>query len=155
MVRHSIKGSFRQCIIAASMAVQLAGCGGEDSSFVSSASSAVTASSADSSASSAVPANRTYSSASSAATNGSVTLNWVAPVARADGSPISLADIDGYRVYYGATEGNYTNRIDVNDGTAEEIALRGLTPGTIYIVVTTYDTAGRESAYSDVVIRKI
>ena len=88
-------------------------------------------------------------------TTGSATLNWVAPIARADGSPISLADIDGYRVYYGATEGNYTNRTNVTDGTAEGIALRGLTPGTIYIVVTTYDTAGRESAYSDVVIRKI
>ncbi len=142
MVRHSSKSGFRHCLTAAAMAVQLAGCGGEDNGF-------------DSSASSTVPANRAYSSASSAPTTGSATLNWVAPVARADGSPISLADIDGYRVYYGATKGNYTNRTDVTDGTAEGAVLRGLPPGTIYIVVTTYDTAGRESAYSDVVIRKI
>ena len=129
MVRQLMKGSFKKGLIAVSMAVQLAGCGGGDSSTDSSASSVVTASSA--------------------------TLTWVAPVARADGSPISLADIGGYRVYYGATEGSYPNRIDVTDGTAVGTVLRDLPPGTNYFVVTAYDAAGRESEYSDVVIKTI
>ena len=68
---------------------------------------------------------------------------------------MSLADIDGYRVYYGTTEGNYTNRIDITDGTSEGTVLRGLPSGTNYIVVTTYDSAGRESEYSEVVIKII
>ena len=129
MVRQLMKGSFKKGLIAVSMAVQLAGCGGGDSSTDSAASSAVTASSA--------------------------TLTWVAPVARADGSPISLADIGGYRVYYGATEGSYPNRIGVTDGTAVGTVLRDLPPGTNYFVVTAYDTAGRESEYSDVGFKTI
>ena len=46
MVRQLMKGSFKKGLIAVSMAVQLAGCGGGDSSTDSAASSAVTASSA-------------------------------------------------------------------------------------------------------------
>jgi hypothetical protein len=84
-----------------------------------------------------------------------VTIAWTAPVARADGSPLSLADIGGYRIYYGSSEGDYPNRIDVNDGTAVESTLNGLAAGTYYIVVTTYDTAGRESEFSPVVIKTI
>jgi hypothetical protein len=68
---------------------------------------------------------------------------------------LSLADIGGYRIYYGTVEGNYTNRIDVTDGTAVGTTLRDLPPGTHYFVVTIYDSAGRESAYSDVAIKTI
>ena len=142
MVHQLMKGSLKKGLIAVSIAVQLAGCGGGDSGTDSSVSSAVTASSTDSSASSAV-------------TDSSATVNWVAPVARADGSPLSLADIGGYRVYYGTTEGDYPNRIDVTDGTAVGTVLTDLPPGTYYFVVTTQDTAGRESEYSDVLIKTI
>lgn len=129
MVCQLMNSSFKKGLIAVSMAVQLAGCGGGDSSTDSSVSSAMTASSA--------------------------TLTWVAPVARANGSPFSLADTGGFRVYYGTSEGNYPNRIDVTDGTAVGIVLRDLPPATYYFVVTTYDTAGRESEYSDVGVKTI
>ena len=142
MVHQLMKGSLKKGLIAVSMAVQLAGCGGGDSGTDSSVSSAVTDSSTDSSASSAVA-------------DSSAAVNWVAPVARADGSPLSLADIGGYRVYYGTTEGDYPNRIDVTDGTAVGTVLTDLPPGTYYFVVTTQDTAGRESEYSDVLIKTI
>ena len=142
MVHQLMKGSLKKGLIAVSMAVQLAGCGGEDGGTDSSVSSAVTDSSTDSSASSAVA-------------DSSAAVNWVAPVARADGSPLSLADIGGYRVYYGTTEGDYPNRIDVTDGTAVGTVLTDLPPGTYYFVVTTQDTAGRESEYSDVLIKTI
>lgn len=85
----------------------------------------------------------------------SVSIAWTAPVARADGSPLSLAEIGGYRIYYGTSEGDYPNRVDVNDGTAVESSLNGLPSGTYYIVVTTYDVAGRESEFSPVVIKTI
>ena len=83
------------------------------------------------------------------------TLSWTAPVARSDQTPLSLADIGGYRVYYGTVEGEYPYQIDVNDGTAVEVVIKYLTPGTYYFVVTTYDTEGRESEYSKQVVKTI
>ena len=82
-----------------------------------------------------------------------VTIAWTAPVARADGSPLSLAEIGGYRVYYGSTEGDYPNRLDVNDGSAVEVTLNNLPLGRYYFVVTTYDVTGRESEFSSVLMR--
>ena len=85
----------------------------------------------------------------------STTLSWTAPVARSDKSALSLADIGGYRVYYGTVEGEYPYRIDVTDGTAVEVVINELPTGTYYFVVTTYDTEGRESEYSTVVAKTI
>jgi len=85
----------------------------------------------------------------------SATLSWTAPVARSDQSPLSLADIGGYRVYYGTVEGEYPYRIDVNDGTAVEVVIKDLPTGAYYFVVSTYDTEGRESEYSKLVVKTI
>jgi hypothetical protein len=76
-------------------------------------------------------------------------------VARSDQTPLSLADIGGYRVYYGTVEGEYPYRIDVNDGTAVEVVINNLPTGTHYFVVTTYDTEGRESEYSELVVKTL
>jgi len=82
------------------------------------------------------------------ATTGSLALSWSAPVARADGTPLSLADIDGYRIHYGASSGHYTGHFTLADGTAQNVTLTGLPVGTCYLVMTTYDVDGRESGYS-------
>lgn len=155
------------------LAVQLVGCGGgnsggnNDASLSADAgdtSSAVedSTSGADSGGSSNQD-NGGSSSADTGSSNGSsnqvtasgVTLTWTAPVAREDETPLSLAEIGGYRVYYGAKEGEYPNRIDVQDGSAVRAMLSDVPPGTYYIVVTTYDTAGRESEYSNVVVKTL
>jgi len=94
------------------------------------------------------------STVSAASANG-VTIAWIAPVARADGSPLSLAEIGGYRIYYGTSEGDYPNRIDVGDSTAVEAVINDLPAGTYYFVVTAYDTAGRESGFSPAVVETI
>ena len=86
---------------------------------------------------------------------GSATLSWTAPVARADGSPLSLADIEGYRIYYGTSTGNYPNSVDINDGSAVQLTLNNLPVGTYHLVMTTYDVAGRESVFSPEVIKTI
>ena len=80
-----------------------------------------------------------------------VTLSWVAPSEREDNNPMSLSEIAGYKVYYGATQGNYNNSININDGAAEGYTFNNLSSGTYYFVVTTYDREGRESKYSTVV----
>ena len=79
---------------------------------------------------------------------GSLTLQWTAPVTRTDGTPLSLANIDGYRIFYGDSAGNYPNRLEVQDGTATSATITDLLVGSYYIVMTTYDVSGRESAYS-------
>ena len=82
-------------------------------------------------------------------------LSWVAPMTRADGSPISLADIDGYRVYYGNSSGNYPDSVDVTDGDQTSVTVTGVTAGTYYVVMTAYDINGLESAYSYEIIKTV
>jgi len=79
---------------------------------------------------------------------GSFTLSWTAPVARSDGTPISLADIAGFRIYYSSLSGRYPKSVEVADGSATSITTSDIPVGTQYIVMTTYDTGGRESGYS-------
>jgi hypothetical protein len=84
-----------------------------------------------------------------AVATGSFSLGWTAPIARSDGTPLSLADINGYRLYYGTSPGTYPDVVEVSDGTATFVTVTGAPRGTNYVVMTTYDEAGRESAYSD------
>jgi hypothetical protein len=85
---------------------------------------------------------------------GSFSLSWTAPVSRQDGSPMSLAELDGYRVYYGSKQGDYPNSIDINDGTASATTVSNVPVGDYYIVMTTYDSDGRESTQSGVVSKQ-
>lgn len=85
---------------------------------------------------------------------GSFSLSWTAPVTRSDGSPISLAEIDGYRIYYGSDQGEYPDSIDINDGSATVANISGVLLGDYYIVMTTYDSDGRESTQSGVVSKQ-
>ena len=80
-----------------------------------------------------------------------IILSWVAPAEREDNSALSLSAIAGYKVYYGTTQGQYTDSVTINNGTAAGYTFTGLPAGTYYFVVTTIDTEGRESQYSSVV----
>lgn len=82
---------------------------------------------------------------------GSIELQWTAPSTRADGTPLSLADISGYRIYYGASAGNYPYSAEVADGTETSATLTDIPVGTYYLAMTTYDVAGRESGYSSAI----
>lgn len=50
-------------------------------------------------------------------------INWVAPSEREDGTPLSLSEIAGYMIYYGASKGEYPSQIDINDNTAVQASL--------------------------------
>ncbi len=90
----------------------------------------------------------TIAGADEASTPANITLSWIAPVEREDGTPISMSEISGYRVYYGNVKGNYTNQVVINNSADMQVTLKNLAAGTYYIVVTAYDNDGRESAYS-------
>lgn len=69
----------------------------------------------------------------------SVTLAW-------DQSP--SPEVTGYRIYYGATSGNYSNSVVVGNVTTNTVP--GLASGvTYYFAVTAYDANGVESTFSN------
>lgn len=79
-----------------------------------------------------------------------ITLTWETPYERADGSALGLSEIAGYRIYYGETTNVYSQRIDIDDPTVTEIVLQGIIPkGDYFIVMTTIDSAGHESPWSE------
>lgn len=87
-------------------------------------------------------------------TTQSMTLRWVAPSTRADGSSIALSQISGYRIRYGMAPGSYTRSVNVNDGSTR-YTFQGLTAGTYYFVVTAVDSTGLESGYSNAVSAQV
>jgi len=86
---------------------------------------------------------------------GVLTLNWSAPSTRTDGEPLSLSEIDGYRVYYGKHKGEYIKGVDIKDGTAQSATVTGVPFGAYYVVMTTYDANGIESGYSAAVKKTV
>ena len=69
-------------------------------------------------------------------------LTWIAPSQREDGSGISLSEIAGYKIYCGVESGVYNEPVQV-------IGTQYILMTTRYCVVTTVDTDGRESTYSE------
>lgn len=75
-----------------------------------------------------------------------VTLSWETPTKNADGTP--LTDLQGFRVYYGASSHNYSHNIDV--GNVTSYTANSLVSGvTYYFAVTAYDSSGNQSNYSN------
>jgi hypothetical protein len=77
------------------------------------------------------------------------TLSWNPPSERENGFPIALSEIAGYRVYYGVSADEYPHRFDITDGTAVQTKIQSLPPGDYVFVITTLDTSGQESRYSE------
>jgi hypothetical protein len=78
---------------------------------------------------------------------GGFILSWTAPVSRADGTSLSLSEIASYSIYYGTSPGSYSNSIDVAYP-SQTRTVTNLPVGTYYVAMTTRDSGGRESAYS-------
>ena len=62
---------------------------------------------------------------------------------------MSLSAIGGYKIYYGKTSHQYSNTIDVTDGSAVSHQISDLSAGTYYFTVMTYDIKGVTSTYAD------
>jgi len=73
-------------------------------------------------------------------------ITWSAPTTNADGSAIT--DGAGFRVYCGNISGNYTLAQDILGWQNTRYDIPVLADGDYYCVVTAYDIAGNESAYS-------
>ena len=82
----------------------------------------------------------------------SATLSWTPPTQNTDGS--QLTDLAAYKIYYGLSEGNYTNQIRINNPGISTYVVDNLTPDTYYFVSTSINSSGVESDFSNVA-RKI
>ena len=141
-------------LLVISLATLLGACGG--------GSGGVAGTTATSSASNTTGTTSTTDSSSSSNTSspsgttatGAISLSWTAPVARADGTPLSLSEIAGYRVHYGTSSGKYTSHVNITNGSLQSATVNGIPVGTYYVAMSTYDASGLESSYSPPVLKK-
>jgi hypothetical protein len=84
---------------------------------------------------------------------GSISLSWIAPRTRTDGSTLNLADIKGYCIYVGTTRDNLEMVVDVNEGDRTSYVLDNLEVGDYYVAVSVYDQQDIMSNYSNVVLK--
>jgi Putative Ig domain len=88
-----------------------------------------------------------------ATATGATTLSWTPPAMNTDGT--ALTDLAGYRIYWGTAQNSYTNSKTLNGPGFSSAVIDQLTPATWYFVVTALDSAGNESAYSNVATKKV
>jgi hypothetical protein len=81
-------------------------------------------------------------------TTGSAILTWQPPELNSDGTP--LTDLTAFRVYWGTTQGTYSQSTQISNAAARTHTVSGLTAGTWYFVVTALNAQGLESPYSNV-----
>lgn len=85
---------------------------------------------------------------------GMAALTWTPPVMNTDGSP--LVNLNGYRVYWGPQQGNYTSSATLRDDPGRMgYNVAALCTGPWFFVVTAITTANDESAYSNVATKVI
>ena len=83
----------------------------------------------------------------------SATIEWIAPDAYEDGTPLAPEEILSFELLYGTESGNYTNSVTVS-GTAREFTIGNLAPGTWYFVATATTVELETSVISNEVSRK-
>jgi hypothetical protein len=87
-----------------------------------------------------------------ATATGSATLSWTPPTQNTDGS--ALTNLASYRVYWGTSQGNYTNSTTISSGLSSFV-VEPLTPATWYFALTAVNSAGSESSYSNVASKQV
>jgi hypothetical protein len=83
----------------------------------------------------------------------SATIEWIAPTAYEDGTPLAPEEILSFDLMYGTESGNYTNSVTVS-GDAREYTISNLASGTWYFVATVTTVELETSVISNEVMRK-
>jgi hypothetical protein len=84
---------------------------------------------------------------------GSMTLSWTAPTENSDGTP--LMDLAGFYVYFGESQGNYSNRVRIDNPSLSTYVIENLLPKTYYVVATSFNSLGIESTFSNVATKTV
>jgi hypothetical protein len=88
-----------------------------------------------------------------ATATGSAMLSWLPPTQNTDGSP--LTNLSGYRVYWGTSQGSFTNSVSLTNPGLSSYVIDQLTPATWYFTVTAVAATGVESAFSNVASKQV
>lgn len=75
------------------------------------------------------------------------TLTWTAPTENTDGT--ALTDLAGFKVFYGATSGNYSVEFTINDPNVTTTIVTPLTPGLWFFATKAFNAIGTESDFSN------
>ena len=84
---------------------------------------------------------------------GTATLRWQPSQKRSDGS--TFDDLLGYRIYYGVRAADLRCQLEIRDRSATGATVTGLSPGTWYFAVVSFDSGFVESEPSDVLSKQI
>jgi len=82
-------------------------------------------------------------------TNGTATLNWTPPTQNTNGTAIS--NLAGFEITYGTSASALTQSLQIPNPAATTGTVTGLTSGTWYFAVISYNTDGSTSSLSSVV----
>jgi hypothetical protein len=77
-----------------------------------------------------------------AVASGSASVSWTLPTQNTDGTP--LTDLAGFRVYYGNDPAALSRSVTLNGASNNRYVLSNLAPGTWYVTVRPFNTAGVE-----------
>jgi hypothetical protein len=113
--------------------------------------SGIVISASDGSGSAALPTFSISVAAASSPTppaSGTAQLNWTAPTTNTNGTP--LTDLAGFHVYYGTSQSDLSQSIDVASPSETSYTVSSLSTGTWYFAVTAYASDGTQSALSNV-----
>lgn len=88
-----------------------------------------------------------------AAASGSATLTWTPPTRNTNGA--ALTNLAGYRIYYGTSASVLNRTIDVRNPGVATYVIDELAPGAWYFAVRAYNSAGVESALSNVASKTV
>ncbi len=121
--------------------------GAEESALVGSSAPAVEAPAAQTGTNTPATTPTTPTTTTQTA-NGRVSLTWTPPLENTDGS--SIANLSGYRVYFGTTADSLTQSVDIRNPGLTAYVLDNLPKGTTYFAITAYNATGAESALSGV-----
>jgi len=80
-------------------------------------------------------------------------LSWTPPTTNTNDT--ALTNLAGYRIAYGTSATALNSRIEVANAGASSYTVINLAPGTYYFAVLAYNSAGAESALSNVVSKVV
>lgn len=79
---------------------------------------------------------------------GSIALSWEPPT---DDAQTPLDELAGYYIYYGTSSDDLSQSVLVFGGGTSDYVIQGLTPGTYYFALTSYNAQGTQSERSSIV----
>ena len=86
--------------------------------------------------------------------SGTVTLSWLPPTENNDNT--QLTDLAGYKIYYGNSESSMNDTITINNPGLSTYMVENLsTNNDYYFSITTFNSKGIESVFSNVVNRTL